>query len=352
MDLKRTSKLINGMIKEGIIPGANIAVVNGTDIYTESFGNKALVPSVEANDISTLYDLASLTKAIVINTLLVRAIQNSLVDLNDDISYYLPAYNYLGITVYDLVTHTSGLPADFDIPNIHSNTDFEKQLRNIELERNPGEKVVYSCVGYTLLGMVLESAYEGSLADIAKKEVFKPLGMINTTFSPEEMKCAPTEVTLERGIVRGRAHDEKAYYSSKPIGAAGAFSDALDLSKFISMVLNDGMVDGQEYLKKEIIDMWFTPCEYELDLSARSIGWIVGENASVTGTICSGDTISHTGYTGTSLVIDRLNNIGFVLLTNSVHPIRENRTLFIPMRKTIAEAVYKDMEIGFQKKIQ
>ena len=270
-------------------------------------------------------------------------LQRGAININDKIGKYLPEYSHIDVTIFQLATHTSGLQADLDSSQIHSNEDFEKQIQSIKLETKPGEKVVYSDCGYILLGFILEKISGKTLDKLAEEEVFKPLGMKNSTFYPDIKKCAPTELTVERGLVRGKTHDEKAYYSNKIIGHAGLFTNVHDLTLFAQMILNNGLVNDEVYLKKEYIDLWFHKFATDEDNISRGIGWIAGNTPNSTGGVCSDDTILHLGFTGTTLIIDRTNNLGIVVLTNRVHPTRDNRKL-VTGRKIITGCVYKILD--------
>lgn len=334
--------LMSEMTNNSFFPGATFSVTEGTNSMSGVVGYKSLIPKKELATIDTLYDMASLSKVIVTNTILTLALQENKINLNTKIGEVLTEYSYLDINIYDLATHSSGLAADFDIKNIHCNDDVMKQLKDIRLEYKTGTNVVYSDKGFILLGMILEKIYGKTLDEIAKDEIFKPLGMNNSTYYPDKEKCAPTEITEERGIVWGKTHDEKGYYSNNILGHAGLFCNIEDVNKFVQMILNEGVVNGKVYIKKEYLDLWFTPLEKEQDGTIRSIGWILGNTPNITGGICSNETLIHTGFTGTSLVIDRINNIGIVVLSNRVHPTRENKKL-ITGRKLITQCVYENI---------
>lgn len=330
--------VVDTMCENEYFPGATYGITDGKVNYTGFKGYKSLIPTKKENNIDTLYDMASLTKVIVTNTILTKALQEGRINLSDKLEKFLPQYSDLDINIYSLVTHTSGLPADFDIPNIHSNEDFLKQLNDMRKEYETGTDVVYSDKNFVLLGKVLEKVYGKSLDVIAEEKVFKPLDMKTATFHPKKENTAPTEYTKERGLVWGKTHDEKGYYSTDIIGHAGLFCSVEDVRKFTDMILNDGIVNDSVYLEKKYLDLWFTPCVTEYDGTVRSIGWIYGKSKNVTGDGVSDNTIFHTGFTGTSIVVDRDNKLGIILLTNRVHPTRENRKL-IPNRHLIVDAV-------------
>lgn len=335
-------KLMYQMAVDGYFPGANFSISNNEISMSETVGYKSILPTKELNSLDTLYDMASLSKVIVTNTILTRALQQQRIYLDTKVKSILRRFSHFDITIYDLVTHSSGLPADFDIPNIHSDWDFEKQLTHLKQTAKVGEDVVYSDPGFVILGLVLEEIYNKPLDQIAKEEIFEPLGMKTATYHPIKDMCAPTELTQERGLVVGKTHDEKGYYSNRILGHAGLFCTIDDVNKFIKMVLNDGWVNNKVYLRKEYLNLWFTNMEMETDGTIRSMGWILGNTPNITGGVCSEETLLHTGFTGTSIIIDRLNNIGIAVLSNRVHPTRQN-TKLIQGRQLITKLVYSNL---------
>ena len=329
------------LLEEKVFPGATYAIVNSDFSLMGVCGNRSLMP-LETNSLDTLYDMASLTKVIVTTTITLRAVQEGKIKLDDKIGKYLNNYAF-DFTIEDLLLHQSGLKPDLDNQHMNSNEDFKKALQNIKLDYEPRSKCVYSCTGFILLGMILEKVYHKSLDEIAALEVFIPLGMKRATFKPDITKAAPTELTVNRGLVRGKVHDESAYYSEKPLGNVGLFCDINDTSKFVQMILNDGQIKNSTYLEKKYIDMLFELRVRDLDGYGRSLGWLTGQN-NITGNKVSDTTISHTGFTGTSIVIDRENNLGIIILSNRVHPTRDNR-LLISKRKDIIDSVYEKINI-------
>lgn len=333
------------LLLEQVFPGATYAIVNKNYCMMGVCGNKSLYP-LEENYLNTLYDMASLTKVVITNTILLRMLQSGKIKLSDKMGLYLEDYAYLDITIYHLVTHSAGLKPSLDNRNIKSHDDFKKTLRNIKLDYTPGTKSIYSDIGFILLGMVIETVYNMNLDKIAEIEIFKPLSMKRATFYPNSEDAAPTEKTSGRGMVRGKVHDESAYYSNKILGHAGLFCDINDVSKFVKMILNDGKISNKVYLDKKYIDMLFHTEVIDIDGVSRSIGWVLGKTNS-TGDKVSKNTISHTGFTGTSIVIDRTKKIGIIVLSNRVHPTRENK-LLVSKRKEIINSLYQDININFK----
>lgn len=326
------------LVKDKVFPGCNYAVI-ADDIEIDSVGNKSLIPNIEPNNTDTLYDLASLTKVVVTNTLITKLLQENKINLNDKVKKYLPDFKHEDITIFHLLTHSSGLPADIDWKECNNRQELIKSLYDKNLIYKTGEDVIYSDLGFIFLGFIIEKIYNKSLDVIASEEIFKPLNMNDTSFNPKDKdRCAPTEITSDRGVVRGFVHDEKAYILGGICGAAGLFSTVSDLVKFTNMILNDGKIGDKIFIEKQYIDLWFQPIVIGKQGNIRSIGWCMGKD-SMAGNLCSDNTIYHAGFTGNTLVIDRDNKIGFVFLSNRVHPTRDNK-LLITERKNISNYLF------------
>jgi len=348
----KIENLLKQMVKENVFPGANYALLTKNNCYMGSVGNKCLIPEVVENSIETLYDLASLTKVIVTNTIITKLLAKNKISLTDKVNTYLPLFKHQDITLFDLLTHSSGLQSDLSWRTVNSKEELLSNLYNLDLKYKVGEQVVYSDVGFILLGLIIEKIYQKSLDIVACEEVFTPLNMTNSFYNPiDKARCAPTEVTEQRGIVQGIVHDEKANILGGVAGHAGVFSTVEDLVEFCRMVQNDGFVNGKEFLPKEYIDLWFKPCKRVDDQQFRSIGWIVGKSENITGDLGDLDTMYHTGFTGNHIIINRKLNIYGVLLTNRIHPSRETNSLH-PRRKEFLKVCYEISKEESDKKYE
>lgn len=346
--LNGLNELINEAINDGAFPGGNYCLVTDKGTEFATFGKKALVPTEEENDIDTLYDMASCTKVVSTTTCIFKLLEQGKLRLYDSVKTYVSRFRYPNITIWDLMTHSSGLPADVIRSNrIKSREEALDKIFDSVLTYEKNTKIVYSDIGFILLGLVVESVSKMKLEDFAKKYIFDPLEMTSTGYNPSDFnRCAPTEIRKDEvydGVLRGKVHDEKGYILGGVAGHAGLFSCVKDLSHFIEMILNDGVYKGKQILSKATIDLMFTPQVriangVSLDYNQRGLGWIVKGDFCSAGDLASNETIQHTGFTGTNIFIDRLNRVGFSLLTNRVHPTRENVKI-IPFRAKIGNYI-------------
>ena len=341
--IKGLDALITEAINNKFMPGANYCLIAKGKNYFNSLGNKALSPSVEANDIDTIYDMASLTKVVATTTAVMILLEQGKLRLYDTVKDHLPKFRHPGITVWNLLTHTSGLPSDVPKVLYDSKDELVKHVLYVDLPNKTNSRILYSDIGYILLGMVVEAASGMTIDAFTKKYIFEPLEMIDSGYNPKDVKrCAPTE---DRGdfIDRGYVHDEKAHALGGVAGHAGLFSTVKDISHFLEMILNDGAYKGKQILSKATVDALFvTRVEEYTGVSVnplrRGLGWITQGEYAVSGDLASLNTIMHTGFTGTHIFIDRDNKIAFCMLTNRVHPTRENN-LLIPFRAKVGNYI-------------
>lgn len=346
-------KLLLDAINDGAFPGANYCLVADKD-YFGSLGMKSHIEGTK-NTLDTIYDLASVSKVVSTVTSIMILLEMGKLRLFDSVSSYLPRFRFSSITIWDLVTHTSGLKADVVAArNIRSIAELLDQIYNSDLVYPTNSKIVYSDIGFMLLGFIIEKVSGMPLDEFAKKHIFEPLEMHDTCYNPKDLeRVAPTELRedeLYNGYLRGRVHDEKAFILDGVAGHAGVFSTVKDLSNFIKMILNNGEFNGKRILSKASIDLLFTPQVEDkkgisLNNEIRTIGWLMSGNYPSCGDLASKNTIHHTGYTGTSIFIDRDNKIGFALLTNRVHPTRDNPKI-IPLRGKIGNYIISHFSKG------
>lgn len=332
---------ITNAVKNNIIPGMNYGIISDKE-FTGTIGYKQIFPEIKENSINTLYDIASLTKVVVTVPLICKLIDEKKLAFIDKVKNYLNDFKYDDITIYHLLTHTSGLPADLNSKEIISKKELLDKTYAVEKIYETGKEVIYSDLGYILLGKIIEKIYNKPLDVVAKEEIFIPLEMHSTTYNPtNKEKCAPTEFTQERGLIQGIVHDEKAYSLEGVAGHAGVFSTAKDLMSFVKMILNDGVYNDKQILSKDMIDLWFKDIVYEeKNERTRSLCWITGVNDLV---INEGlNIISFNGFTGPSISIDRDKKIGIVLMTNRVHPSRDNKKISIE-RPLITNCIYNNL---------
>ncbi|MCH4887474.1 beta-lactamase family protein [Acidaminobacter sp. JC074] len=326
--LNDLNDLMQKGVLEGVYPGATYCLIEDGKRHFGYVGYKALYPEKEENKLDTVYDVASLSKVVATTMAILILCEEGKLSLEDKIKTYLPYIKYDHVTIKDLLVHSSGYPALTEgTTEMTTLEPLMDDLMTCDLAYETGSKVVYSDVGFMYLGFLVEKL-TGSLPDYLKTRVFKPLGMDDTRYNHKEiLRIAPTEEFGFRGMIRGFVHDEKAFLLDGVAGHAGIYSTAEDLAKFAGMLLNG----GQEILKEDTVNRLMVK-EMPFDEDYRSLGWIVKD-------IDGGDVLYHTGYTGTHMIVDIKRQKAFIMLSNRVHPSREN-TKIIKFRKRIEKIIY------------
>ena len=228
----------------------------------------------------------------------------------------------------------------------------------MDLTYEPGTKSVYSDLGLILLGAVVERLAGAPLAELAQARVTGPLGMKDTLYRPPaelQPRIAPTENDPWRGrVLRGEVHDENAFALGGMAPHAGLFGTAPDLARFASMLLDEGRGPGQRLVSRATLEL-FTE-RAGVPLATRALGWDTpanetGERSSTpgapgytaAGSLLSPRSFGHTGFTGTSMWMDPERELYVILLTNRVHPTRENNGIRA-VRAQVADAAVRALE--------
>jgi CubicO group peptidase (beta-lactamase class C family) len=345
-------RVLVASVADRAFPGAYAIVGDSRGIIAEGGAGhldwkKSPKPSRE-----TLWDLASLTKIIATTTSLAQLIERGAVALDAPVQRYVPDWVGPGkelVTVRHLLTHTSGLPSFRPYDTLTHNRDsLSALLFSTALDRKPGERMVYSDIGAFMMGQVIERVSGLPLDRYVAQNIAGPLKLKETQFNPPKKlwkRTAPTEFdSLRGGLVHGKVHDERAYYLGGVAAHAGLFGSARDLSRFATMMLRGGTLDGAKILEPRTIAL--ITAYADSTFSNRGLGWQKPErtdmpyktSAAWSGTSMSGRSYGHTGFTGTSIGVDPALDLYIILLSNRVNPTRNNPKI-TEVRSHLADAV-------------
>ena len=342
--------LLADAVASRVTPGAVIEV-GGTAAarWRKAFGHLTYdVPSPAVTD-DTLFDLASLTKVLATATLFMRAVDQGRVRLGDPVRGYLAHWRGADrddVTIRDVLAHCSGLTGYLPFFRDYSGrTEFEHAICGLPLEYAPRTRAIYSDLGYMLLGFILEDVTRSTLEelfdDLARSLTADPI-----CFNPPpkfKRRTAPTEVDAWRGrLLVGEVHDENCWALGGAAGHSGLFGTAPAVGAFARAVLNT--FRGDTALARRATLELFARRTIDVADSSRALGWDTMLPTSSCGTKLSARAIGHTGFTGTSLWIDPEQDLYIVLLTNRVHPTRENNQLKA-LRGKIHDAIVGDLAI-------
>src|SRR6266403_323517 len=350
--------VIEKAIADKAFPGATLAVGYRGKVLVHAFGKLSYDAKAATTVPTTMYDIASLTKVVATTTLVAKLAEGDFavpLDLDAKIERYLPEWASgpnaewrHRVTVRHLLTHTSGLPPFKEYWRTSKNKqDTLTKIFAEALDYEPGAKEVYSDLGIILMAEIIERLTGTSLDDLARSYIFLPLGMQDTMYRPPKKlwpQIAPTEIdnNLRHRLVQGEVHDENAFAIGGVSGHAGLFSTAPDLAAFCQMLLNGGVYAHHRILRRATIAQFTTP--QQLSSGTRTLGWAVPTEGGSSGHYFSPHAFGHTGFTGTSIWIDPDRQVFMVLLTNRVHPTRENQKI-AQLRPAFHDAVMQ--ALGF-----
>lgn len=349
-EFRHAVDVVEQAITDRATPGA--AFVVGTServLLARALGRLSYADDAPPVTLGTVYDVASLTKVVATTTLAMRLYERGALDLQTPVRRYISEFqggDKDRVRTIDLLAHCGGLLWWTDLyrqfakksPE-QAKTEFVRAICQMPLDYAPRTRTVYSDLGFLLLGAILERVAGTTLDVLASNEIFTPLGMSETTFqAPASAQIAPTEDDEWRGrVIRGEVHDENAFCLGGVAPHAGVFSTAPSLAPFARMLLNHGRYDGGRLLKARTITRFTRPANL-VPGSSRALGWDTPSAGGSCGQYFSASSFGHTGYTGTSLWIDPERDVYVILLTNRVHPSRENEQI-VALRPAFHDAV-------------
>lgn len=280
----------------------------------------------------TIFDMASVSKLFT-SVATSQLIEKGLIDFDAPVVSYIPEFatndaRKSSVPVRQLLTHTSGMPS---WRPVYRQPTYEARIAAVyaePLEAAPGTRYTYSDLNLIVLGKIIERVTGKPLDQVVREEITEPLGMVDTGFNPPASKwhrVAATEYmpAIGRGIVRGVVHDENAWSLDGVAGHAGIFSTARDMAIFAQMLLNGGRYGSARILSEDSVRAIFTNENIGFAVSAaRGRGFQLDQRFYMDA-LSSPVTAGHTGFTGTSIVIDPLSDSFVILLSNRVHPTRD-----------------------------
>lgn len=327
--LQRAAQWVQEAVDRGQIPGAALGVIGLEGVAEVYCAGVKHLDNPDPITPETLFDLASLTKVLFTVPQVLKLVEEGLADLDDPLSRFLPEMAWMQgselpqRTLRQLLAHVGGLPAWEPIYTWggEPNTLKHRVLQHRWCLKPPGEPL-YSDIGYILLGLVLERVRGKPLP-----EFDLPPGLV---FNPKNpLECAATERDPWRGrILQGEVHDENCFALGGATGHAGLFGSLQAILAYAQSLMGGRVLSpaGLEALRR--------PQHPE-----RALGWQIPTPGFSGGSLCSPQTLGHTGFTGTGVWLDFGRRYAWVLLTNRVHPSRQRETGIIELRKAVGNAI-------------
>jgi len=364
-------------VERGVFPGAVVLVRNGTrEAEVCAYGNSAIEPAPRPMLEDTIFDLSSLTKALATSVAVMLLVKDGVLRLDDRVSRFFHNFGVHGkthVTFRHLLSHSSGLAAWR--PYFESIRKIEQRGEKVNFlgsvaakefvyqeicrerpESAPGVKAVYSDLGFILLGAAVETIGGKSLDRFCRDRIFKPLGLRSTAFVDlsmirarriepvTEMIAATERCPWRKQVLCGVVHDDNAYAMGGVAGHAGLFGSARDIDQML-VRLRACWLGEDDFLPAPIVrEFW--RIDGAVPDSTWALGWDTpSATRSMAGVRFSKKTVGHLGFTGTSMWMDLERNRHIILLTNRVHPRRDNDAIreFRPMiHDRINEALDRD----------
>ena len=352
----RAFALIRAGIAQRAFPAAALAVTHGGALVaSQGFGRFTYeddAPQVRAD---TIFDLASLTKVMATTAVAMVLYDRGKLTLDEPVARTLPEFVSLApvqqrawreaVTIRMLLAHSSGLPA---YERLFESASTREELVHAAMKTPsvaaPGERAVYSDIGFILLGELLALKTALRLDVVARQEIFAPLGMRRSGFHPPRDWAAeipPTEDdrTFRCRVVQGEVNDENAYVMGGVAGHAGVFAPATEVARFAECML----CGGWPIMKPETVK-GFTRRETSPPDTTRALGWDTPSRPeSSSGRRFSDGSFGHLGFTGTSLWIDPLRKLTVTLLTNRTWPDRNSQAIR-EVRPMVHDAIVEAIE--------
>jgi uncharacterized protein YbbC (DUF1343 family) len=322
---------VTAAIEAGQMPGCVLLIGRHDEVLLrKAYGSRAVLPERQPMTIDTVFDLASLTKPLATSTSVMILVERGKIDLKAPASRYVPELARLTpFTVEQLLLHTSGLPAGTPMSDYagSSPTDRSALMQKLgqslagKVKTQPGEKFLYSDVGFIVLEEIVHRTSGKDLATFTRDEIWTPLGMTETGFLPApelRARAAPTE-QRDGEWMKGDVHDPRAFKMGGVAGHAGVFSTADDLSRFARALLAKGTLDGKHLVSEKTFESWTS--RRETSSGGRALGWDRDSRfATHRSSVLSTRAFGHGGFTGTALWIDPGKDLYVVFLSNRVHP--------------------------------
>jgi CubicO group peptidase (beta-lactamase class C family) len=321
-------------------------------LFRDAYGALTYAAGAAAASLDTIFDLASLTKVIATGPLVMQAIDERRIALDDRLADYLPLWRGADrehVTIADVLEHAAGLTAYLPFFRDHQGREeFERAICTLPLEYTPRTQSIYSDLGFMLLGFLLEDVKAAPLRAQFERLSTSLMGGFRLQAEGTSdllsfdvprhchARTAPTELDLWRGrLLQAEVHDENAWRLGGAAGHAGVFGTAGAVGAFARAVLQ-GLMGGVSFASADTLQR-FT-MKSRVPGSSRALAWDTMLTTSSCGTRMSPRAIGHTGFTGASLWIDPARDLYIVLLTNRVHPTRENNQLQ-PFRRELHDAI-------------
>jgi CubicO group peptidase (beta-lactamase class C family) len=359
--------VLDDAIDNSVVPGVVVAVGHeGKAQFLQAFGHRQVEPELAPATVDTVYDLASLTKALVTSILVMQGVEQGILHLDQPLGDFVTELAHRPeVTVRLALAHAAGFPAHRKFyedalvwggPNGTTRAAVVEQAAKEPLAYPPGSRSIYSDLGFILLGEAVERALGGRLDELAERRIFRPLGLGSLGFVDlwsgqaaatfRGRAVAPTERCPVRGrLVVGEVHDLNAYAMAGIAGHAGLFGSVGDILNLVFALCDAFHGRGSGPVGQTVVRQFWQPAG--IPGSTWRLGWDgPAEHGSLAGSLLSRRAVGHLSFTGCSLWIDPEQSTAVIVLCNRIHPEVRDDPRFRALRPAISDAALR--AIGYQ----
>lgn len=302
---------IRELMNNGVYPGFSVAFIEGEEVEKIVEGTLTKESDAKLVEEGLFYDLASVTKAFVTSTLLVQMVEKREINLDESITKWFPNADEK-VTFRHLITHTSGLWGYIENRNELAPEELIEALASLPVTETFHYTVKYTDTGFVLAGIILEKEFGKPIADLFDERIARPLKLTATYGPVPSEECVPTAFEERRGrLLQGEVHDPKASILQRRCGSAGLFATLDDCITLVQLYLHDGKLGDVEYCSNEMMQSLlkdWTPTRQ----AGRSLGWDIDQ-------VGEQIWLRHTGFTGTTVLMNLATKRAMILLTNRIH---------------------------------
>ncbi|RMC25052.1 MULTISPECIES: serine hydrolase [unclassified Lactobacillus] len=332
IDYSATQTLIESMVSERVVPGVNYAFINNEQIFTSTIGFASIYPTVTQLSPFAEYDLASLTKVLITENILLKLYQENELNFSEPLHQFIPEFTDERVRLFHLMTHTSGIRGWIEHRDELSHDKLLDAIIHLPVTNEFEHKMRYADTNFILLGLVIKKIFGKPVQEVGQAEIIDVMKLTNTTFHPTKSACVPTAL-FNGEVLQGIPHDPKAQQLGSDCGSAGLFSTLNDIVKICKGYL--GIDRDILPFSQDIVAQLFDN-KNKVGLKPRSWGWDLRFDPLYHYPI-----ILHTGFTGVLILLDRVRKSGLILLTNRVHPTGHNQ-IFLTIREKIIQSFLKE----------
>jgi uncharacterized protein YbbC (DUF1343 family)/CubicO group peptidase (beta-lactamase class C family) len=352
--LSALEAVITQGLESGRMPGCVLAFGrHGQLAWLQAYGQRQVQPEPLPMTVDTVFDMASITKPIATATSVMMLVERGQLRLRDRVADYFPDFATNGkheITLTQLLTHHAGLIPDNSLSDYDQGpAEAWQRILQLDLEKDPATRFVYSDVGFIVLGELVKQASGLDVHEFTQQHLFGPLGMSETGYLPDialRARCATTQ-QRDGHWMQGEVHDPRAFQLGGVAGHAGLFSTAQDLAVYAQMMLQEGIYGGQRILSPPTVRLMTRA--HDVSGNVRGLGWDkLSGYSSNRGENFSEQAYGHGGFTGTVLWIDPKLDLFFIFLSNRVHPDGQGNVNSLAGRlaTVVASAIDPNLELS------